>query len=337
MTKRTAMAILLAVTGMLPACAPDEAAAGEPAGGETATVFERAAIGFAPDGSGDPGHASRDNGRVAEATVTLPERDGPERVTAHLTILPIPKDEVSVHDPWDRAGNVRLVVDDGPDIEVVKFVTAYGGSTSYSVDVTHLAPLLCGRRTFRAFIDTWVDPAWLVSFDLEYAPDASATPPSWALPLVYEESVTEELMREGPVEAVVDVPDGTERVLLNYLVSGHCTDGTDADEFVSKDNVIYVDGVAVYRFRPWRDDCRSFRAANPYTRRWSNGVWSSDYSRSGWCPGDAVAPVTLDLTDHLTPGRHTVGFAVENVRPRDENEDFGYWRVSSHAFGWVGE
>lgn len=300
-------------------------------------VFAEAPVCFAPGGRGSAAYAALDNGRVAETTVALPDFGPATAVTAHVTIMPVPKDEVSVHDPWDRAGNIRLVCNDGPDIEIIKFVTAYGGATTHSADVTHLAPLLRGERTFRAFIDTWTDPGWTVSFELEFVRDASAVPPSWAMPLVYEESVTEELMRPGPIETTMEVPDATERVLLDYLVSGHCTDGTDADEFVSKDNVIYVDGVVVYRFRPWRDDCDELRARNPYTRRWSNGVWSSDYSRSGWCPGDAVEPLTLDLTDHLGPGRHTVSFAVENVRPKDENGHFGYWRVSAHAYGWTDE
>ena len=121
---------------------------------------------------------------------------------------------------------------------------------------------------------------------------------------------------------------------MNYLVSGHCTDGRGADEFEQKDNVIYIDGHVVYRFRPWRDDCRQFREVNPYCRRWSNGWWSSDFSRSGWCPGDFVAPVELDLTDHLTPGRHTIRFVIENMRPVDEDGNYGYWRVSSHLVGW---
>jgi hypothetical protein len=106
---------------------------------------------------------------------------------------------------------------------------------------------------------------------------------------------------------------------------------------VSKDNVISVNRVVVERFRPWRNDCGRFRARNPYTRRWSDGWWSSDYSRSGWCPGDVVAPLRVDLTDHLTPGPHTIGFNVEGVRPRDEDDHYGYWRLSAYAVGWTEE
>jgi hypothetical protein len=309
-------------------------------------VFDGNVIHFAPDDASSfdgGGVRAESDGRVIVRTVELPTLFEPARITAVVTTGPIPKDEISVNDPWDRAGNVRLSVDGAPDIELVKFVTAYGGVTEHEVDVSHLAPVLQGACTFRGFVDTWVTPGWKMDFALRFEPadeDEQAGQPydlsrtDWCRALVYEESLTDELMAEGPLESVVDVPEGTERVLLYYLSSGHCTDGTGADEFISKDNVVAVDGTVVHRFRPWRADCRRFRDVNPYTRRWSDGWWSSDYGRSGWCPGDSVAPAVLDLTDHLTPGRHTVTVAVEDVRPRNEDGHFGYWRVSGYVVGW---
>ena len=273
--------------------------------------------------------------RVMAAAVTLPLYDRPVTITAFLIVLPIPKDEVSVVDSWDRAGNIRLSREGSPDIELVKFVTAYGGQTEYEVDLTPLAPLLKGNCTFKAFIDTWLTPAWEIDFELVYEPVGDKSAPDWAEGLVYVESYTGKDYGNNGTEVTVTVPDDMKRVKLNYYASGHCTDGTDADEFVTKDNVIYVDGIAVYRYRPWRDDCRQFRDINPYTRRWSDGYWSSDYSRSGWCPGDLVEPLVLDLTDHLTPGEHKIRFVVEDVRALDDNGHFGYWRISSYLTGWT--
>jgi hypothetical protein len=257
------------------------------------------------------------------------------RIAAHLVVHPVPKDELSVHDKWDRAGNIRLVREGMPDLELVKFVTAYGGRTEYDVDLSPLIPLLQGACEIRGFIDTWVSPAWKIEFALRFSPCDTLRPPEWVAPLMYTKSFTAEQSDSGGVAVAVNIAQGSQRVLLYYLASGHCTDGRGADEFVPKDNVIYVDDIAVYRYRPWRDDCRLFREINPYTRRWSNGYWSSDYSRSGWCPGDLVAPLVLDLSDHLTPGRHTVRFQVEAVRPTDENDHRGYWRLSSYLLGWT--
>ena len=268
-------------------------------------------------------------------TIDLPEITEPTRITARLTIHPLPKDDVSVFDPWDRAGDIRLATADSTDIQIVKFITSYGGMTDYEVDVSQLAPLLQGECTIKASIDTWLNPAWEIDFTLRFETDTSLNPPTWAAPLFLDKSFDRARADSGGVAGTVIIPANIKRVKMYYLTSGHCTDGRDADEFVSKDNVLSVDSAVVYRYRPWRDDCRQFRDVNPYTRRWSDGWWSSDYSRSGWCPGDIVSPLELDLTDHLTPGAHSVRAMIENIRPKGKDNQFGYWRVSAYVVGWT--
>lgn len=280
------------------------------------------------------GVTSEDNGRVIERQVEFPAERFAGRLTARLQVKPIPKDDITVFDKWDRAGDVRLAIKGQADIQLVKFITSYGGETSHEIDITDLAPLLVGSRTIKAFVDTWVTLAWRVDFSIDFTPDSTIDPADWAAGAMYEASFDHERELVGGEEVMVEIPADLSRVVLKYFVSGHCTDGRDADEFVTKDNVISVDDVVVYRFRPWRDDCRNFRPVNPYTRRWSDGYWSSDFDRSGWCPGDAVLPIDLDLTDHLTPGEHVLRFMVEDVRPKDSTEHYGYWRMSSYLVGW---
>jgi hypothetical protein len=312
-------------------------AAGAPGADATVAIFEKEIIFFNLD---DPNeHATEtvpaeDNGRVRIKTVKLPDFDDPVMITAHVTVHPIPKDEVTVNDKWDRAGNVRLTREGMPDIEIVKFITAYGGMTEYEVDVTHLAPLLQGTCTFKGFVDTWITPGWKLDFSLTFTPSSEVEVPDLVRGILFAESFDYENMGDTGVTVAVDIPAGMNHIILNYLVTGHCTDGRDADEFVSKDNVIFVDGKEVHRFKPWRDDCLQFRSINPYCRRWSNGKWSSDFSRSGWCPGDKVDPLPIDLSEYLTPGQHEIRFVVENIRPKDENDNYGYWRISSYLLGW---
>ena len=302
----------------------------------TVAVFESVSVHFSPDSAAKyarAGIAAEDNGRTARATRALPELEDPCKITALVTIRPVAKTERDVCDRYDRAGNIRLVTEGAPDLEVVRFITAYGGRTDYEIDVTHLAPLLRGRRTFRAHIDTWTSPAWTVDFSLRYTPVAEYDNASWAAPVYYTESFDREHMPSGD-SVTVTVPPGLARVVLKYFSTGHCTDGQDADEFISKANIISVDGVLIARIHPWRADCREFRERNPYCARWTDGSWSSDYSRSGWCPGVEVLPTEFDLTDHLSPGKHTVRFVVERMRPKDDKGNFGYWRISAHLVGW---
>ncbi len=307
-----------------------------PAALDRVEIFDNDPIHFNMD---DPTGEARstvtvlDNGREIRTRADLPQFDQPVRIMAHLTVKPVPKDHLSVHDKWDRAGSIRLVSDGRPDLELVKFVTAYGGRTEWSVDVSHLKPLLETTVEIAAFIDTWVSPAWHVDFSLEYLVDSSQPTIDWVEPLYLEDSFDRTTCADSGLTRHFVIPEGQQRVLLYYLVSGHCTDGRGADEFVKKDNVISVDGRVVYRYQPWRDDCRRFREINPYTKRWSDGYWSSDYSRSGWCPGDIVPPLTLDLTDHLTPGGHTINLMIEDIRPRGGSDHLGYWRVSSYLVG----
>jgi len=343
-----ALAILVTGSG-----SPIRAAAVDPV---TIHVFHRDPIRFEADDSTrveatGPVRAF-DRGREIERTVAIPGFDVPMRVIARVTTRPVPQGAATVHDKWDRAGNVRLVVPDAAgaaDAEIVKFVTAYGGETTHEIDLTHLAPLLRGECTIRGFVDTWVTPAWLMDFSLTFEPWDAAVPPewmrewiteedlgppTWARPLFYETITAETMAAGGPV-ARVEVPPGLARATLYYLVSGHCTDGRDADEFVTKDNVLFVDGREVHRFRPWRDDCGRFRDVNPHCRRWFDGSWSADFSRSGWCPGDVVAPVPIDVTAALPAGAHEIALGIEGIRPKDDS-GHGYWRVSAMLAGWNG-
>lgn len=306
---------------------------------QVVTVFSRTSLHFSQDSSAkflQPGETALDNGRVVEKSVTLPTIKEPTRIIAKLILYPVPVDERTVADRYDRGGNVRLAFPNQPDLEVLRFITSFGGETSHEADVTQLAPLLQGQKTFRASVDTWVSPGWELNFSLEYTPDTTAQMPDFVAPVYYEDSFTREKMPDG-VNANVMIPDSFARAVIFYTSTGHCTDGRDEDEFVSKANVISVNDVVIERFHPWRDDCRKMREFNPYCARWTDGNWSSDFSRSGWCPGDIVLPHEIDATDHLQKGERKITIRIENMRPKNEEGNFGVWKVSAYVVGWKTE
>ena len=311
-----------------------------PSSPEVVSLFHDATVHFTPDDStlyDSPFASARDKGRVM---VTYQEMDtgrGPGRVLLKFSVQPIRKDIRNMVDHWDRAGWIRLVKPGMAPVEMTRFMTAYGGAISHEVDVTHLAPLLTGHCEFEVFIDTWVSPAWKIDAELLFVSDAvgGTNTPAWATGALFPDGG---LTAEKPeVTTEVTIPEHTRWVEVAAITTGHCTDGSDADEFITKDNVLLVDGVEVYRWRPWRDDCEDFRIVNPYCAKWADGSWSSDYSRSGWCPGDVADPVFVDLSEWLTPGRHTLTWKVEGIRgmdPEDDEEHHGYWRVSASISGW---
>lgn len=300
-------------------------------------LFDDVTIHFTPDDStryDSPFASARDNGRVMATYHEFTPGTPAGRATLELTLRPIRKAIREVHDRWDRAGWVRLVPAEGAPVEMMRFMTSYGGETHHSVDVSRILPLLQEHCEFEVFIDTWVTPAWEVDATLVLEPASYEIPsaPTWSRGLFFPDGGLNPDRTE--CSTVLTVPQGNRRVELALISTGHCTDGTDADEFIPKDNVLLVDGEEVLRWRPWRDDCRDFRDVNPYCAKWADGSWSSDYSRSGWCPGDIARPYVVDATDWLPAGRHTVTYRVEDIRPRDGDGNHGYWRVSGTACGW---
>ena len=87
----------------------------------------------------------------------------------------------------------------------------------------------------------------------------------------------------------------------------------------------FINGEKRFVHTPWRCDCATFRDQSPVSGNFWNGLSSSDYSRSGWCPGTATNPVWFDLGD-LKPGKHTLSVAIP--QGKDEGESFSHWMVS---------
>lgn len=267
-----------------------------------------------------------DNGRVIEQTMSFPEIADNDRILARLHVAPFA-------DPWDRAGTIQLQTDDGSNVELLKFITGFGGETYHEQDVTHLRSLLSDRTVdIRGFIDTWVQEAWVVDFEVEIIEDVGVSPSSWGQPVFSTRTWRAEDFESGRQAFIVDIPSGLDEVSLHYLPSGHSINGSSGDEFITRDHRVWIDGTEVLVTRPWRTDCRNFRSANPRSGRWGN-TWSSDLSRSGWCPGDDVDPIAIDVTSHLPAGPHTIEYEVKDVRPVGADGAYGYWRASSYLTG----
>ena len=294
--------------------------------GQTVDVFNDVGIQFGGDAnwSSQSGTARLDNGRVVERVLELPEIPLNARVTTQLNIW-------AADDPWDRAGNIQLVTTSGT-IELHKFITGFGGTTSHQQDVTNLIPFLRqGPVTVRAFVDTWVPEAWMVDFSLDIQP-AEELAPTWNRFVFDDQDWRAGDFNNNRRSHSVAIPPNMEKVYLSYLASGHASDGSGGDEFTQRRHRIWIDGVEVFNHIPWRTDGRNFRRFNPHSGRWGD-VWSSDLQRAGWIPGDDVDPYVIGVSEYLTWGRHTIEYEIEGIEP-DEGDGYGYWRVSSYLTGF---
>ena len=246
---------------------------------------------------------------------------------------------------------IKAEADYLPPVELVRFFTSFGAGhynnkvqidglkwtdeNYYKQEVSELRDRLQGDVLIGAFIGNYDKGGHIVSMELLAYPGDY----EWnekpcrqrSLPLFNTCNVLEmsgqnygRLFGTDSLEVTLEIPEGAEDIRLRYISTGH--GGWDGgDEFNPKENVIYIDGMKCFTHTPWRCDCATFRDQNPVSGNFWNGLSSSDYSRSGWCPGTATNPIYFDLNG-LSPGKHTMRIAIP--QGKDEGGSFSHWMVS---------
>lgn len=238
-----------------------------------------------------------------------------------------------------------------PPVELVRFFTSFGAGhfndrvqidglewedeNYYKQEISELRDRLQGDVLIGAFIGNYDKGGHILSLDLVAYPgdyEWEETPcRQQSIPLFNTCNILEmsgqnygRLFATDSLEITFEIPEGAANIRLRYLSTGHGGWG-GGDEFNPKENVIYIDGVQRFTHTPWRCDCATFRDQNPVSGNFWNGVSSSDYSRSGWCPGTATNPVYFNL-NNLKQGQHTIRIAIP--QGKDEGGSFSHWMVS---------
>lgn len=239
-----------------------------------------------------------------------------------------------------------------PPVELVRFFTPFGvrgfndrrsvpgitwyDSAFYKQEITRYLPLLRGEVWIGAFIGNYDRGGHRLSLRLKYYPETHELEPekkgeSWissvfnTLPILEMAGQQYGTMFDGDTLSVsVDIPEGLKSLQMVFITTGHGGWG-GGDEFNPKLNELIVDGRRVWSYVPWRSDCGTYRNFNPASGNFWNGLSSSDYSRSGWCPGSVSEPLIIPL-EGLTPGRHTFSVTVPLGKP--EGGSFSHWNIS---------
>ena len=248
-----------------------------------------------------------------------------------------------------------------PLVELMRFFTPFGvrhyneyrslpdrewaEQVFYKQDISDLKPLFQRDVYIGVFIGNYDKGGHKLSLTLKAYPEDNRweydeNNVEMILPLFNTCNVMEmagqnygKFFRTDSLKVVFYVPNGLKELKLRYIATGH--GGWDTgDEFVPKANTILIDGVPRYIYTPWRGDCGTYRTSNPASGNFWNGMSSSDYSRSGWCPGTATQPVYFDLTG-LEPGEHTMTIAIPQGEP--EGGSFSSWCVSGALLGTFGQ
>jgi len=199
-------------------------------------------------------------------------------------------------DPWDRFAAISLQKEN-EWLEIGRYMTPYRKACGWDIDVTDYSTLLTGEVVLRSFIDTWVNPAWLVKVTFEYVEGTEGIPLTqvenvWQnYGLVYGDTTQ---LSTLPVADPV-IAAAIDSVKLKVVITGHGQGNTNnAAEFSQKTHEVYVDGSSAFSHYLWRSDCNS-NSCSPQSGSWQ-------YNRAGWCPGADVEPAYFNLTSLVTPG-----------------------------------
>ena len=199
-------------------------------------------------------------------------------------------------DPWDRKAQISIY-NFNEWFEIGRYVTPYGVECGWSFDVTDYRSLLKDNIIVRSYIDTWVEPGWLVSINFDFISGVPEHPnvtvrKVWNYSnLVYGDDI-------NPINIPSYngyIPNDVNNAYLRMVTTGHGQGNTDnAAEFSYKLHDIYINDSPTFVHNFWRSDCES-NDCSP-----QNGSWT--YDRAGFCPGDKIYPVDFNLLETLIPG-----------------------------------
>ncbi|MFV8344940.1 GLPGLI family protein [Flavobacterium sp. ZB4P13] len=241
-----------------------------------------------------------------------------------------------------------------PLLELMRFFTPFGvkqfntlqlknkvwqDSVYYRQDISEMLPALSNKEVWIGMnIGNYDNGGHKASLNISIHPEEESKPQNtWLLPIFNTNNVMEMagqqyatmFSNEKGLEVTFDVPEGFKNFKLRYIATGH-GGWENGDEFVAKKNTILVDKKEVFAFTPWRTDCGSYRLSNPASGNFSDGLSSSDLSRSNWCPGTVTNPVYIDL-GNLSAGKHTIQIKIP--QGKSEGSSFSSWNVSGCLIG----
>ncbi len=262
-----------------------------------------------------------------------------------------------------------------PTLELLRFMTPFGvGFFSESAKLDQRKPVyiphweknvlwqqdisdrlseLQGEVWIGVWIDVWTKEGYKINLELNFDETEFIeykAKKTWTKPLIntinyFGPMNYPDFFSRNDLLVDIDIPENVTNVELKYIATGH-GGHEGGDEFVKKEHIVSVNGKELQRFIPWRDDCAAFRRFNPHSGVWTEKTYwknkeideriaSSDYSRSNWCPGSDVKPLSISLSG-LNSGKHQLKFSIPQAQAIKENE-LNHWLISAYLVGEIQE
>lgn len=255
----------------------------------------------------------------------------------------------------DKKGNayegIIVTPDYLPPLELMRFYTSFGvkgynhiqvadynwpDSVVFKQEITDYGKLLKNEVWVGAWIGNYAKDGHNVSLKIKYYPSEKRTEkevyPLFTTTNIMEmagQSYPAELFRDDSLTVNFKTDTDLKNAYIRYISTGHGGWG-GGDEFNPKLNEVFMDGTGLIAYTPWREDCGSYRELNPASGNFSNGLSSSDLSRSGWCPGTVSYPVFIHIGD-IKAGEHQLKVAIPVGKP--EGSSLSYWCISGVLVG----
>lgn len=248
--------------------------------------------------------------RVLDRTVSLPDA----ATMASFDTLEV---DVEIHcrqDPancseWDRIADIRLCLDDtcSESRELVRWITPYSrpGRMRWVMDASPLLGLLRagGDRLFRITTGPdWEEPTPSdLKMSLRFSRRDASAPLASGADLAFVGGEFDATYNASHPAFTFTPPDGTRKVELVVLVSGHGqTEGDNCAEWCNHEHTFTVNGTSAHRVdfpgeagRPL--GCAERASEGVLPGQWGN--WAP--SRAGWCPGWPVSARVFDITSEV--------------------------------------
>ena len=242
-----------------------------------------------------------------------------------------------------------------PPIELMRFFTPFGvgnfnekrpinnynweKQVVYKQEITDLIPKQEDEVWIGVFIGNYDKGGHIVSLELDVYPGENKTDSTkinYIQPLFSTVNVMEaegqnygKLFRTDTLKMEFEIPENTSDLKLLYTSTGHGGWET-GDEFIPKLNQIFIDDKEIFKIIPWRTDCATYRLYNPASGNFSNGISSSDLSRSNWCPG-MLTPQEIVYLQNIKSGKHTLKVIID--QGENQGNAFSHWQVSGVLVG----
>lgn len=239
-----------------------------------------------------------------------------------------------------------------PAVELMRFFTPFGigaydhirlkdknwyQTVLYRQDISDFKSMMSGQEVYiGVFIGNYDKGGHIIDAEITLHPGGDSGPAS-VLPLFNTLNLMEMAGQEYAtlfdsdegLQMTFELKTPLKNAVLRYTSTGHGGWG-GGDEFQQKVNHIFLDGQEIFQLIPWRQDCGSYRLMNPASGNFSNGLSSSDYSRSNWCPGTVTNPYFIPLGD-LKAGQHQLQIKIPQGAP--DGSSFSAWNISGVLLG----